>query len=200
MGLRQPATYISVEDYLAGEKDSPVRHEYVDGYVYAMAGTSKRHNRIAINFTKRLDDHLENSRCEVYMADLKVYVSPTVYYYPDVVVACDPPDGDEYTSQQPILIIEVLSSATAKTDRREKLHNYRRIPGLLEYVMVAQDRVRIEAWRRRAGDEWEIEFLTRLDDALELESVGLSVGVAQVYRNVRLDTAPAPEEPEEIFP
>lgn len=200
MGLRKIATYISVEDYLTGEKDSPVKHEYVDGYIYAMAGASKRHNRIAINLTRRLDEHLEGQSCEVFIGDMKVYVSPTIYYYPDVVVACDPPDGDEYTSHQPILIIEVLSASTAKTDRREKLRNYRNLPGLLEYVMVAQDRVRIETWRRREGDEWEIEFLTRLDDTLELESVGLSVSVAQVYRNVRLDEVLGPEEPEESLP
>ncbi len=194
MGLRQRAGYISVADYLAGEREGPVKHEYIDGMAYVKMGANSQHNRITINFIKYLDEHLEGRRGEVYAVSMKVRVSPTVYYYPDVVVACDPPGGDEYTSQQPILIIEVLSPSTAKTDRREKLGNYRNIPGLLEYVMVAQGRVRIEVWRRRANEEWEIEFLTQTDDTLELESVGLSLSVAQVYRNVILDTEPSPED------
>jgi len=88
---QKPQFYTSVAEYLASEKDSPVRHEYVDGQMYAMAGARNRHNRIALNLASRLNDHLNGGLCEVFIADMKVIVDPVVYYYPDVVVTCDPP-------------------------------------------------------------------------------------------------------------
>src|SRR2546421_12532355 len=106
--------YLSVADYLAGERDVDVRHEYVDGQVYAMAGASDRHNRIALNIASRLNDQLADDRCEAFMADMKVRVTEDLYYYPDVVVTCDPPGGDPYFRTQPRLIVEVLSPSTCR--------------------------------------------------------------------------------------
>ena len=96
MSGQKPQFYLSVVEYLVNEKDSPVRHEYVDGQIYAMAGASDGHNRIALNLAARLNDHLNGGPCEVFIADMTVIVDPLVYYYPDVVVTCDPPGGDPY--------------------------------------------------------------------------------------------------------
>ena len=185
MSVPRKLQRLSVEEYLEAEKDSPVRHEYIDGQIYAMAGASDRHNRIGINFTNPLDDHLVDGPCEVFIADMKVWVSETVFYYPDVVVACDGPSADPYYRAQPRLIIEVSSPATERIDRSEKLLTYKRVRSLKEYVIVSQDRVRIEVFRRGRGDRWSWQVLTDLDEELRLESVSLTLTVRQVYRRVK---------------
>jgi Uma2 family endonuclease len=175
---------LSVAEYLEAETDSPVRHEYVDGQIFAMAGASDRHNRIAGTFYNRLDDHLGDGPCEPFISDMKVWVSESVFYYPDVVVACDGPGADEYYRKQPRLIVEVSSPSTERIDRSEKLVAYKQVKSLKEYVIVSQDRVRIEVFRRARGDRWNWEVLTELSEELRLESVGLTLTLAEVYRRV----------------
>ena len=185
MALAKQAPYLTVEEYLKYEKESPVKHEYVDGQIFAMAGTSTPHNRLAGNLFNRLDDHLAEAACEPFIADIKVMVSDTLFYYPDVVVACDPPEADPYLRREPLIIIEVSSPTTERIDRNEKLPAYKRIQSLKEIVFVAQDRVRIEIFRRQSGDFWQTEVLTEPDEELHLQSVGLTLTVAQVYRRVK---------------
>ena len=185
MSVPKKLQRLTVAEYLEAEKDSPVRHEYVDGRIFAMAGASDRHNRIAGNFYNRLDDHLGDGPCEPFISDMKVWVSETVYYYPDVVVACDGPGADEYYRKQPRLIIEVSSPGTERIDRSEKLLAYKQVKSLKEYVIASQDRVRIEVFRRGRSDRWSWEPLTELTDHLRLESVGLTLTVANVYRRVK---------------
>ena len=184
MSLHKPQSYTTLAEYLEREKDSPVRHEYVDGQIYAMAGASARHNRIALNLASRLDDHLNGGPCEVFIADMKVIVDPAVYYYPDVVVTCDPPGGDPYVRIQPHLLIEVVSPSTERIDRHEKLLAYRRVPSLQEYVLVLQDRMQVEVYRRQ-GEEWPREIFTQPEDRVHFAAVGLTLSVGEIYRNVR---------------
>lgn len=186
MSVPRKLQRFSVAEYLEAEKDSPVRHEYVDGQIFAMAGASDRHNRIAGNFYNRLDDHLGDGPCEPFISDMKVWVSETVYYYPDVVVACDGPGADEYYRKQPRLIIEVSSPGTERIDRSEKLLAYRQVKSLKEYVIVSQVRVHVEVFRRGRGDRWSSRVLTDHSDELRLESVGLTLTVGQIYRRVKL--------------
>lgn len=188
MSLRKPKSYVSVDEYLARERDNSVRHEYVQGQVYAMAGASDRHNRIALNIASRLNDQLTDDRCETFIADMKVMVTEDLYYYPDVVVTCDPPGGDPYFRTQPRLIVEVISPSTARTDRHEKLMAYRHLSSLQEYVLVMQDEVLIEIHRRRDDDPWEIDTFSQPEEIVNFASVGLSLSVADIYRNVRWDT------------
>lgn len=185
MSWQNSRLYISVAEYLESEKDSPGRHEYVDGQMYAMAGASDRHNRIALNLASRLNDHLNSGSCEVFIADMKVTVDPVVYYYPDVAVTCDPPGGDPYVRTQPRLIIEVVSPSTERTDRHEKLFAYRRVPSLQEYVLVLQDRMQVEVYRRQSGEEWTREIFTQSEDHVHFASVGFTLSVSAIYRNVR---------------
>ena len=180
---------MSVAEYLAGERDSDVRHEYVDGQVYAMAGASDRHNRIALNIASRPNEHLVNDECEAFVSDMKIKVEEALYYYPDVVVTCDPPGGDAYFRTQPRLIVEVTSPSTERVDRHEKLHAYRRIESLQEYVLVSQDAPPIEVHRCGAHVEWSREVLTEPLEQLALASVGLTLSLSDVSRNVRFDEA-----------
>ena len=184
MSVPRKIQLLSVAEYLQAETESPVRHEYVDGQIFAMAGASDRHNRVSINLTSKLDDKLGDGPCEVFMSDMKVWVSESVFYYPDVVVACDGPGADEYYRKKPRLIIEVSSPSTERIDKSEKLVAHKKTKSLKEYVIVSQDRVRIEVFRRARGDSWNWEVLTELSDELRLESVSLTLTLAEVYRRV----------------
>ena len=146
---RQPMT---PEEYLAFEARSPVKHEYVDGYVYAMSGTRMRHNRIVVNIARHLGNAAEVGPCEVFVNDLKVRADETKYYYPDVGVVCGHPDDEVLVIGDPCLIVEVTSPSTRATDHREKLGAYTRIPSLRAYLIVEADRREVHHhWRDAAG-------------------------------------------------
>src|SRR5665811_429592 len=123
--LAESHKFMGVEDYLEFEKDAPIRHEYVDGQLHAMTGTSKRHNLVAGNIYSALRVASMNTPCQVYMSDVKVQIPGSVFYYPDVVVACETESDDPYTEQHPCLIVEVISPSTAAKDHREKLEAYK---------------------------------------------------------------------------
>jgi Uma2 family endonuclease len=181
-----PVLRLSEPEYLENEKAGPVRHEYLEGLVYAMAGASATHNLIAGNLFARLRAHLRGGPCRVFISDMKVKISAIdTFYYPDVLVACDPSDDAEYFRTSPVLIIEVTSPTTAVTDRREKLLAYQRIPGLREYVLIAQDEICVQLYRRDKNGRWWEETLGP-EDAIELESVNLNVTVKDAYEDVNL--------------
>jgi Uma2 family endonuclease len=187
MGLAQKqAEFISISEYLEGENLSSVKHEYLGGVVYAMAGASDRHNRIAGNFYNLLDNHLTDDPCEPFISDMKVQADESTFYYPDVMVACDGEKADPYFRKQPRLIIEVTSPSTENVDRSEKLLAYKQIKSLKEYVLVSQDSVRIDIYRRMRGERWQLEILTDVKDELHLESINLKLSLAIIYRRVKL--------------
>jgi Uma2 family endonuclease len=190
MSRRKPKIQVTVAEYLWGERESTVRHEYVGGEVYAMAGASDRHNRIALNIASRLNDHMAGGPCEVFISDMKIRVAPEVFYYPDVVVTCDAVGADAYFRTEPRLIVEVISPTTERIDRHEKMTAYKAVASLQEYLLVSQDEMRVEV-HRRTGTEWEVSAYTGAQEQLRLESAALSVSVADIYRHVRL-----PEETE----
>lgn len=174
--------FVGVEDYLEGERTSTTKHEYVAGRVYAMVGTSKTHNRIALNITTALDRHLRGGPCQVFMADLKVHVEAAeAFYYPDVVVSCDPTDNDPYLISRPCLIIEVSSPSTERIDQGEKLYNYRRLDSLQEYVLVSTARKDVQIYRRD-NDDWRIE--TCGEGEVHLASVNLRLAVEGIFAGV----------------
>lgn len=178
---------LSPEEYLEREKNSPVRHEYVDGNVYARLGESKNHARIAGNMVWLLSLHLDESKYESFISTVKVKVSPNQYYYPDVVVECKASEvaDDEYLIFHPILLVEVLSPSTKRTDKVEKFNAYQQIVGLREYIIVAQDQMRVEVYRHeKAGDVWQGQVFTEAEQEVTLQSVGLTVNLATIYRRV----------------
>lgn len=187
MGLPKLKTKISVEDYLEAEKISPVRREYVEGEIYAMAGTSNNHSRIAINITTALSIHLRDSNCEPFAGETKVRVTKNVYYYPDVLVSCEENPENSYFCNAPILIIEVTSPSTANIDRREKLLFYQQMPSVQEYAVVDQHKIKIELHRRQSNGSWITYFFDESDDEVEFQSVGLTLPITEIYRRVRFE-------------
>src|SRR5262245_10451275 len=143
--------------YLAAERAAAYKSEYIDGYVIAMSGASRAHNILSVHIAALLDADLADSPCEVYSADMRVKVSETGdYTYPDVVVACGDiafEDAELDTLLTQTVIVEVLSPSTEGYDRGTKFELYRRIASLQEYIMVAQDRMLVEHYRRH-GDGW----------------------------------------------
>ncbi|MGH7946476.1 MAG: Uma2 family endonuclease [Opitutaceae bacterium] len=177
--------HLSVEDYLKFEADGQVRHEYIGGRVYAMAGTSVRHNLIAGNLFGALFNHLRGGPCKVHMSDVKVRLEVNredIFYYPDLMVACMRDGVEEYFLRYPKVIVEVLSPSTETTDRREKLLNYRLIPTLAEYVLVAQDTREITLHRR--DEQWRPVVLTTDAATIDFPSLKFSLPLAQVYEGV----------------
>ena len=155
MGLPKLKTKISIEDYLEGEKIAKVRHEFIDGEVYAMAGTSKHHNRIIRTLLKKMEKALDGSGCEPFFIDIKVFIKKfNRFYYPDLLIVCGEDLESEYYTSKPTLLIEVLSPSTALTDRREKMFAYQEIESLQEYILIEQDKIYAEIYRRRDDGLW----------------------------------------------
>jgi Uma2 family endonuclease len=178
---------LSVEEYLAGELDSRDRHEYLGGAVYAMAGASEDHNSICLNLAFALRTHLRGQPCKVNMADVKLRLAISeedVFYYPDVMVACDSRDTDPYFKRFPKVLIEVLSPQTEQTDRREKFLSYIQIPTLEEYVLVAQDRMEVTVFRR--ANKWQPQIMGRPEDLLRVNSLTFTLPLNLVYEGVKL--------------
>ncbi len=171
---------LSVDEYLEGELLSDLRHEYVDGEVYAIVGASDRHGLIAGNLHSALNLRLPD-RCQVFMADMQVRIQTAerdIFYYPDVLVSCDPGDRERYYRERPCLVIEVLSPHSERLDRFEKSLFYRQLDALEEYVLVAQDYRQLEIFRR--AEQWQATKYTQ--GAVPLHSVDLSVTVDEIYR------------------
>jgi len=185
----------SPEDYLALEGNSNTRHEYRYGSVYAMAGGSDDHNRLAINLLTFINLHLLGDRdCQLFAGDVKVSYADSFFYYPDAFVTCDPRDrADHYIKRYPKLIVEVLSPATAAFDRGQKFADYQALASLTEYVTIAQERLEVEG-RRRVGEGWETA-LYRAGETVRLESIGLELAIADLYRGVSWLSSPAGPPP-----
>jgi Uma2 family endonuclease len=145
---------LSVDEYLKLEEVATVRHEYVGSAIFAMAGATKRHNRIVGNILVRLWEAARGGDCRVYSESVKLRVADDVIYYPDVMVACGPEGKDPVVEDDPCLVVEVASSSTEITDRREKLAAYKRMPGLRAYLIVAQDRSWVEGHVRGEDNLW----------------------------------------------
>ncbi|AHE96949.1 Uma2 family endonuclease [Thioalkalivibrio paradoxus] len=176
-------TAVSVDDYLAGELESEVRHEYVAGQVYATVGASDRHGLLVNALAFALTPAARKARCQLFTSDMKIHLEigkQDVFYYPDLLVSCDPDDRATYYRERPCLIVEVLSDSTERLDRREKMLAYQTIASLQEYVLVAQDVRRVEVYRRT--DDWVPSIHT--ESSVRLASLGTEVTVAAIYEDL----------------
>lgn len=188
-----PRETVDPATYLERERASPTKHEYFAGEIYAMAGASPAHSRITINLSREIDSRLLGGPCVTYSSDQRVKVSATGFYtYPDLVVVCGEPQYDDSeldTLLNPTLIVEVLSPSTEAYDRGVKFARYRRIPSLQEYVVVSQDRARVERHRRRDA-VWELEEFDGLEAALSLVTVPGEIPLTRLYDRVNLSENP----------
>ena len=173
---------LSVEDYLELEMKATTRHEYVAGEIFAMSGASTAHQLILGNVYSVFRSHLHGGPCKTFVSGYKVRLKikrDEYLYYPDVMVACGHEGLEKYFLRNPKVIIEVLSPSTEGTDRREKFIHYRRIPTLEEYILIGQDTPEVTIYRR--STEWKPTVLTALEAVAEIQSIELSLPLAQVY-------------------
>ena len=194
-------TRLTPEEYVAFERTALpdgeiIRHEYINGELIAMSGASRAHNLITGNIFGELRTLLRGSRCETYMGDMRVSTPTTVsYFYPDVTVVCEEPrfeDGVFDTLLNPIILVEVLSPSTEVYDRREKFAHYRQLSSLQEYVLVAQDKVLVEHYRRQEKQEnislgqqdWVFTNFQALGKSLPLTSIQCELPLQEIYERV----------------
>lgn len=172
---------ISVSEYLRGELESDVKHELINGDVYAMAGASANHERISGNIYAEFRNHLKNLPCEPFGSDMKVKVASN-FFYPDVIVDCNFNESEPYYTESPVIIVEVLSKSTRRTDETIKRTAYLNIPALQEYVLIEQDFVDVEVVRKIEGWQPKHYFL---GDDITFEAIGLTLSVEEIYLRVK---------------
>ncbi|ENO89377.1 Uma2 family endonuclease [Thauera linaloolentis] len=187
MSLPQPEIPFGPDDYLAWESAQPSRSEYVDGEVFAMSGASDAHGTAAGNLFVGLHAHLRGKPCKVFISDMKVRVNAVnSFYYPDILVTCDPHDRlpeASHVKHHPLLVVEVLSPTTEAYDRGDKFAAYRTLESLQEYVLVSVEQRRAEVFRRDDSGHWVL-YPFAADEELELASVDFRCPVAEVFEGV----------------
>jgi|SRR5579864_2821919 len=183
-----PKSFLTPEQYLEIERRAEFRSEYYQGEMFAMAGARRNHNLLVTNTVGQIHAQLRHRECEVYSNDMRVRVAATgLYAYPDVVIACGPIeflDANEDTLLNPAVIMEVLSASTEAYDRGKKFELYRSLDSLREYMLVSSDRIQIERYSRQAEGKWLLTAASRVEDAIELESAGCTLRLADVYERV----------------
>lgn len=183
-----PKTFYTPEQYLEMERNAPFKSEYVSGQIYEMAGASEQHNTINVNVSSALRQHSRGRPCRVYANDMRVRVSPTgLYTYPDVIVVC----GERYfedtqgdTLINPTVLVEVLSSKTEAYDRGEKFAHFQRLESLSDYILVAQNRPRVEHFVRRGNQQWLLSVAEGMEATVEIASIGCSLSLSDIYEDV----------------
>ncbi len=177
-------TGFSAKEYLELERQAFNRHEYRRGLVYAMAGGSDDHSRLSINLLTELNLHLREGDCQFFSGDVKVNYAEDFYYYPDAFVTCDPQDRkDKYIKRHPKLIAEVLSPSTSNFDRNEKFEDYKSLNALEEYVLISQERMQVDCYRRLPSNRWEMKTYEEGEQVI-FQSIGLVVAIADLYRGI----------------
>ncbi len=191
-----PEQYLSIDDYLGLEAKSPVKHEYIDGQAYAMAGATDSHVTIAGNLFALLRAHVRGTGCRLYISDMKARVEArNRFFYPDVMVTCDPRDQETDTYKRfPKLVIEVLSKSTEAYDRGDKFAAYRALDSLQEYVLINTHCQRLEIFRRNELGQWVLQFYTCDDETFALESIDFTGTFSELYEDVVLEPAEIPDE------
>ena len=191
MIANQNTNYIPPKKYLTEEELSPVKHEYIDGQVYAMAGASDAHVTISLNLASALRNYLRGSGCRVYMSDMKAHIETTnIFFYPDVMVTCDARDKALPNHKKyPCLIVEVLSESTEAFDRGDKFAYYQSLATLQEYVLINQKRQRLECFCRNAEGLWVLHTYTQGSEVY-LASIDFRTSIDSLYEDVAFGETP----------
>jgi Uma2 family endonuclease len=188
---------LTAQQYLEIERRAEYKSEFLNGEMFAMSGASRAHHLITGNVSSSLHVQLRGRPYETYASDMRVKVSETgLYTYPDVVVVCGAAEFEDAhvdTLLNPTAIVEVLSPSTEAYDRGEKFAQFRELASLREYVLIAQDRPRVERFRRAQGKEWLFAAVDGLEGTVHLTSIGCDLALADVYERVQL---PVPGEAE----
>ena len=178
-------SFMTLEEYFELEETTPLRHEFINGAVFAMAAPSLNHNRIASNLLLAIHPHVKRAGCQVFWSGLKVVIRQDlneISYCPDVMVDCRPDARGAHYLREPKLIAEVMSPSTQLIDRREKLQNYRLIESLEEYVLLAENERHVIVYSR--AEDWKPRVYSRLDAAVELRSIDMQLPMIELYDDV----------------
>ena len=185
MSIAQRHAYLTPEDFLRGENGAPHKHEYLNGVVYAMAGGTNRHARLAGNIFGGLFTRLRGKRCQPFNSDVltRVQQGPDLrFYYPDVSVVCDSNALDETFQERPVIIFEVLSESTARLDRGEKREAYLTIPSLRVLALVDTEIMAVTLWRR-TGESWTQEYASAPEHVLSFPEIECDLSLAEIYES-----------------
>ena len=194
--LKREKKYYTPEEYLALEETEDYKSEYYNGEIFAMAGGSANHNRIAGNFYAVLNVAFEKKPCEAFSGDMRLLVKQSgLYTYPDVMVICGQLEfvaNRTDTITNPVLIVEVLSKSTENYDRGQKFEFYRAIPTLQHYLLIDQDRVYLEYFQKTGEGWWVLKEFNELDETLKIEplifeTLALEIPISRIYNKVELE-------------
>jgi Uma2 family endonuclease len=182
----------TVEEYLAFERAGADKHEYVDGKIYALAGSSEAHNLIISNVITLLNTQLRRRPCKVYPSDMRLRIPQTRrYVYPDISVVCGTALFDDQENDillNPVVLFEVLSESTEMKDRGWKFHQYQKIENLQEYILIAQNCMQVEHFVNQGAGYWLFTTYTASDSNLALKAIDCTLALADVYDKVNLST------------
>lgn len=189
-----PEELLTDERYLAIERKSDIKHEFVGGKMFAMAGARRNHNKVALNIGAELREFLKGKDCEAYPSDMRVFIPGTgLYTYPDLVVVCGEPlfrDETLDTLLNPVLLVEVLSDSTEGYDRGRKFRHYRSIASLQEYLLVSVEDARIEKYQKQGDGFWVFSEAVGLSSSIELESIKCPLSLSEVYDKITFGVSP----------
>jgi Uma2 family endonuclease len=186
--------FYTVEEYLAFERSSELKHEYISGEIVAMAGATRAHNLVTGNIAQRLRNQLGGKPCETYSSEMRVRTTPTEYTYPDVVVVCDEPqfeDAELDTLLNPTVVVEVLSKSSEARDRGEKFLDYRGIESVKDIILITQHKMRVEHYVRQPNNDWILHDISDPDGMTIMTSIGCTLTLAEIYERV---TFPPPRQ------
>ncbi len=187
---------MSEEEYLAFEEKSKIRHEYMDGEIFSMAGGTRKHSLAGTNISTELSLQLRESDCEVHATELRIRVRGGHNVYPDVAVACGDilTEDDDKTLLNPIVVFEVLSKSTEKRDRGDKAEDYFKLDSLKDYILVSQYRIRVEHFSRQKNNVWTLKIYEEIEDVVELKSINCRISLKLIYLKMKITPLKLVEE------
>jgi len=186
-----PNRRLSEQEYLEIERERETKNEFFRGKMFAMSGASRKHNRITLNISRRIDEQFDGRPCEVYQTDMRVKVSETgLYTYPDVVAVCHEPEFEDAfvdTLLNPQVIFEVASKSTEQYDRRIKFAHYKTLDSLMVYIMVSQEQPVVERFIRQADGQWLLWIGDNLNDELVVDCIDCRLKLSDIYARIEFD-------------
>ncbi len=197
MPHKQDPIKMTEAEYLAFERESDIKHEYINGTVYAMAGGTREHIVITGNTFATLHSQRRKHGCEVYQSEMRVRVSSLKYVYPDVTVSCGTPeftDDDRRILLNPHIVIEVLSPSTEAFDRGGKFQFYRNIPSIQHYLLISQDTPRIEGFSRQSSGLWTFKDTNGLNSTFEIETFNFTLNLRDIYEQIIFETSDSDDD------
>jgi Uma2 family endonuclease len=179
---------MSEAEYLTFEGKSKIKHEFMDGEIFSMAGVKRNHSIASTNISRVLGNQLLETNCEVHSTDFRVRVRNGHYVYPDIAVACNNIEiaDNDTTLLNPTVIFEVLSKSTEKRDRGDKQEDYFNLESVKDYILVSQDRVKVEHYHREKNNKWTLQIHTNIDDTFVLDSIRCKISLSDIYHKLNI--------------